>query len=117
MRKLYKLVGHVTPNAHVRFEYDGLGYLSKVVLVSYHSVILECDTMQGPDVWIKVVTPVNYSRTTARHVNWFTTNFFGKNLYHELKETPVGGFLPLNNKAVCMMDTVNYYNRHAKKFR
>ena len=117
MRKLYKLVGHVTSNAHVCFEYDGLGYLSKVVLVSYHSIILECDIMQGSDVWIKVVTPVNYSSTTARHVNWFTTNFFGKNLYYELKETPVGWFLPLNNKAVCMMDTVNYYNNHAKKFR
>ena len=116
MTKMYKLANHVTNNVHVEFDFDNTSTLKCVRLVSYHTTILEIKNDFSPDVWIKVKHPVNCSRTTARHINWFTINFFGKNLYYDLKATPVDGFLPMINAAESFKDSVRWYNDNAVKF-
>ena len=116
MTKMYKLANHSTNNAHVEFDFDANGCFQRVRLVSYCTTILEIENDFSSDTWVKVKCPVNYSPTTARHVNWFTTNFFGKNLYHELKITPVEGFLPVENCRYCFLDTVRWYIDNAVKF-
>lgn len=116
MTKLFKLANHSTNNVHVEFDFDVNGCFQCARLVSYRSVILEIENDFSPDARVKVKCPVNYSSTTARHVNWFTTDFFGKNLYHELKITLVDGFLPVENSRYRFLDTVRWYNDNAEKF-
>ena len=116
MTKLFKLASHSTNNAHVEFDFDANGCFQSARLVSYRTVILEIENDFSHCTCVKVKCPVNYSHTTARHVNWFTTNFFGKNLYHELKNIPVDGLLPVENSRYCFLDAVRWYNDNAAKF-
>lgn len=52
-------------------------------LISYSTVVLVAQgTSEGG---VRLMCSGTYSVTTARHINRFTTEFFGKNLYHECK--------------------------------
>ena len=53
-------------------------------LISYSTIVL---VAQGtPEGGVRLLCSGTYSPTTARHINRFTKEFFGSNLYHACKE-------------------------------
>lgn len=87
----YRMLSMPYANAHVEFILENDTHLSLIRLFSYSTLMLELEldeiTFDGA---LKICHDVNCSMTTARHVNRFTTELFGKNKYHELKEHTVG---------------------------
>lgn len=99
---------------HVNF-YRNNGVLAKAELVSYNTVMLTAE-YDGSDVKLTVNHPVDCSVTTARHVNRFTTELVGTNLYHELKKVPIGGTYFVYEAAVCLSDMAFKYQEHGKRW-
>lgn len=99
---------------HVNF-YRNNGVLVKAELVSYNTVMLTAE-YDGSDVELTVNYPVDCSVTTARHVNRFTTELTGTNLYHELKKVPAGGTYIVEDAAVCLSDMAFKYSDHGKRW-
>lgn len=93
-RKTYALQSMPYAQCSVAIYYDTeTGDPLEIRLYSYNTLVLQCE--KGIDsISIKVHCPVNYSSTTARHVNRFTKELFGENLYHTLKGTD--GYLFFN---------------------
>lgn len=110
----YHLMSMPSASCHVNF-YRNNGVLSKVELVSYNTVMLTAE-YDGSDIELTVNYPVDCSVTTARHVNRFTTELTGTNLYHELKKVPVGGIFTVNDAAVCLSDMAFKYADHGKRW-
>ena len=110
----YHLLSIPSANCHVVF-YRTNGYLTRVELVSYKTVILTAE-YDGSNIKLTVNCSVNFSRTTARHVNRFTTELSGTNLYHELKKVPNGGVYIVNDAAVCLSDMAFKYADHGKRW-
>ena len=110
----YHLMSMPSASCHVNF-YRNNGVLSKAELVSYNTVML---TAEYDDSSIKLT--VNYhvdcSMTTARHVNRFTTELTGTNLYHELKKVPTGGTYYVYKAAACLSDMAFKYADHGKRW-
>lgn len=83
-------------------------------LWSYNTLVLEIDNVIST-LRVHQYAPVNYSPTTARHVNRFTTEFLGRNFYHELKNAPVDFNIPAvefslsGGEAIAFMNTVYEY--------
>ena len=59
------------------------GEYMAVYLYSYKTLVAVIDLVRRPATMYCTGT---YSRTTARHINRFTTEFCGRNLYYECKE-------------------------------
>lgn len=100
--------------AHVEFYIDGC-YPKEVRLVSYTTTILSVK-FNGNDADVEVMYPVNCSRTTARHVNRFTTELFGTNEYHSLKKLGEGCTMCFEGMAVCISDLYQNYRYYGKHF-
>lgn len=105
---------------HVEFVHDNCNALVSIRLVSYRTTILEIDRVEKDDefVWVtNVVFNPAYSNTTARHVNRFTNELFGRNYYFECKEAWANGLTlaeVLNTAAI--MDFCNEYKQYGKHF-
>ena len=105
---------------HVEFVHDNCNALVSIRLVSYSTPILVIDRVEkgGEFVWVtNVVFNPAYSRTTARHVNRFTSELFGCNYYFECKEAWANKSSladVLNTNAI--MNFWNYYKQYGKKF-
>lgn len=65
---------------------DSIKFGTRVTLFSYDTAVLTIvhDSISAPRI-LKVYGSGIYSRTTSRHINSFTTEFFGSNLYHLVK--------------------------------
>lgn len=100
---------------HVNFYYSDSGLLSKAELVSYNTVMLTAE-YEGSGIELTVNYPVNCSSTTARHVNRFTTELTGTNLYHELKKVQMGGTYIVDDAAACLSDMAFKYQEHGKRW-
>lgn len=88
----YHMISMPYAQSHVRFYVDEFARLQQVELYSYNTCVLfmDCNTWdKKQDDHIHVLCRVNYSPTTARHVNRFTTELTGRDLYHELKKGDV----------------------------
>ena len=88
----YHMLSMPCANSHVRFYVDNFSRLQTVELYSYNTLILsmDCNTWdKKQDDNIHVYAPVNYSRSTARHVVRFTEELVGENLYSALKNGDV----------------------------
>lgn len=98
---------------HVAFITDG-GCLKEVRLVSYSTTILSVK-YNGTDADVEVMYPVDCSRTTARHVNRFTTELLGTNEYHALKKLGEGRTMRFEGCGVCISNLrteyLNYGNQ------
>ena len=69
----------------VRIGYDAETKQPVIVkLISYSTTILACFS-DGGMIKCLITAPVNYSRTTARHVNRFTKELFGDSKYFDMK--------------------------------
>ena len=99
---------------HVNFYYDNC-VLVKAELVSYNTVMLTAE-YDGNNIKLTVNNFVDCSSTTARHVNRFTTELTGTNLYHELKKVPVDGWFIVNYAAVCLSDMAFKYKEYGKRW-
>lgn len=109
----YRLRSMPSAQCHVDFYIDGC-YLKEVRLVSYTTTILSVK-YHGNDADVEVVYPVNCSRTTARHVNRFTTELLGTNEYHALKKLGEGCTMRFEGMAVCISDLCQNYRYYGKR--
>lgn len=110
----YHLRSMPAAQCHVEFIVDDC-YLKEVRLVSYTTTILSVIYHQM-DADVKVVYPVDCSRTTARHVNRFTTELLGTNEYHALKKLGEGCIMRFEGMGVCISDLYNKYQQYGKRF-
>ena len=110
----YHLMSMPSASCHVNF-YRNNGVLAKTELVSYNTVMLTAE-YNGSDIELTANYPVDCSVTTARHVNRFTTELTGTNLYHELKKVPTGGTYIVDGAAVCLSDMAFKYQEHGKRW-
>lgn len=99
---------------HVNF-YRNNGVIAKAELVSYNTVMLTAE-YDDSNIKLTVNYPVDCSVTTARHVNRFTTELTGTNLYHELKKVPTGDTYIVDDAAICLSDMAFKYQEHGKRW-
>ena len=110
----YHLMSMPSASCHVNF-YRNNGALVKAELVSYNTVMLSAE-YDGNNIKLTVNHFVGCSSTTARHVNRFTTELTGTNLYHELKKVLVDGVYIVKDAAVCLSDMAFKYQEHGKRW-
>lgn len=110
----YHLMSMPSASCHVNF-YRNNGVLVKAELVSYNTVMLTAEYDLN-DIKLTVNHFVGCSRTTARHVNRFTTELAGTNLYHELKKVLVDGVYIVKDAAVCLSDMAFKYANNGKRW-
>ena len=110
----YHLMSMPSASCHVNF-YRNNGVLVKAELVSYNTVMLTAE-YDGSSIKLAVNHSVDCSVTTARHVNRFTTELTGTNLYHELNKLPTGGTYIVEDAAVCLSDMAFKYANHGKRW-
>ena len=110
----YHLESMPYANCHVNF-YRNKGVLSKAELVSYNTVMLTAE-YDGNSIKLTVNNFVGCSSTTARHVNRFTTELTGTNLYHELKKVPVDGAYIVKDAAVRLSDMAFKYENCCNRY-
>lgn len=116
----YRMRSMPSAQAHVEFVYNECDSLVAIRLYSYRTCILETVRMEKGGIyhWVtNVVFNPAYSRTTARHVNRFTSELFGRNYYFECKdvwakEVPLSEVLNTNT----IMDFCNEYQQYGKHF-
>ena len=78
MPKNCKLDSHKSAFCHVIVHEDGVN------LVSYETSVCEiCVSKDRKSGYI--LCSGNYSRSTIKHIGWFTQEFCGKNMYHEIR--------------------------------
>ena len=78
-------------------------------LISYSTVVL---VAQGtPEGGVRLMCSGTYSVTTARHINRFTTEFFGSNLYYECKRATD------NSGAFALVAEYSFTSAEAERFR
>lgn len=113
----YRMLSMPYSNAHVEFILDNGARLSLIRLFSYSTLMLELElddiTFDGT---LKICHDVNCSMTTARHVNRFTTELFGKNKYHELKKHTVGDRIICADIADEALDLLEMYARNGRVY-
>lgn len=110
----YRLRSMPYAQCHVAFISDG-DCLKEVRLVSYSTTILSVK-YNGTDADVEVIYPVDCSRTTARHVNRFTTELFGTNKYHALKKLGDGCTMRFEGMGVCISDLYKNYRYYGTRF-
>lgn len=110
----YRMRSMPSAQCHVDFYTDGC-YLKEVRLVSYSTTILSVK-FHCNDADVEVMRPANCSRTTARHVNRFTTELFGTNEYQALKKLGEGFTMRFEGMAVCISDLCQNYRYYGKRF-
>lgn len=79
----YKLRSMPSAMCHVIIEHSDAG--AEITLRSYYTDVLKIMVFNGYSS-VSLFATGTYSVTTARHINRFTTEFFGVNLYHEIKQ-------------------------------
>ena len=109
----YHLMSMPFANCHVNF-YRNNGILVKAELVSYNTTMLTAE-YDADNVKLTVNHYVGCSRTTARHINRFTAELTGTNLYHELKKLLADGVYIVNDMAACLSDMAFKYACHGKR--
>lgn len=121
----YHLRSMPSAQCHVEIEripFDGCagaGRLSAITLVSYSTPIIRFTIDKYANVELKVLYPVDCSRTTARHVNRFTTEFLGKNWYYDLKKLysdGAGKGVNITHLLYYIADSAQWYENNGKKF-
>ena len=115
----YHMISMPAANCHVEFIVDDFSILRSIRLWSYRTCILAVSV--GPDgddaIDILVEHAVDCSRTTARHVNRFTNELIGSNLYHQLKGIEVGGHIWIDGMMLNAVEMFEHYVNVGKAIR
>ena len=116
--KSYCLRSMPYAQCHVNIEHTSFdGRLSSITLVSYRTPIIRLNFDRYANVELEVLFRVDFSATTARHVNRFTTEFLGKNWYHDLKKLYSDGVRTVNitHLLYYIADTEQWYANNGIK--
>ena len=108
----YHMISMPASNCHVEFIVDDISCLRNIRLWSYATLML--DVTVAPSsfdaISIDVKHYVGCSSTTARHVNRFTSELTGSNLYFQLKDTEVGCGIWIDGM---MLNAVEMFERYS----
>lgn len=115
----YRMISMPAANCHVEFIVDDFSILRNVRLWSYNTLIL--DVTVGPDNADAIDIGINYyagcSATTSRHVNRFTTELTGSNLYFQCRDTAVGGHIWIDGMMLNAVEMFEHYVNVGKAIR
>ena len=107
----YKMLSMPHANTYVEFITDNFGCLANIRLYSYSTLMLDLSLSRSSyNGVLEVKYPVNCSKTTARHVDRFTTELFGENKYHALKKLTVCDQIDCED---ILMKAVDMFERYA----
>ena len=123
----YKLMSHPYCYAHVQIEQSNTE--CEITLISYETAVCGIHLSVKEDecfIWCKG----NYSRSTIKHINYFTSSFIGNNLYYAIKEALIKAkrdnkngaclefaTIPLDERDVSIIcKRVESYKEHGEKF-
>ena len=116
----YHMISMPYAKCRVEFIVDDFSCLSNIRLWSYKTLILDVavglpDDGYACNVW--VCYPVNCTRTTARHVNRFTTELFGENKYFDFKGVDTGTAVKYADMLLKAVEMHERYVYHSKAIR
>ena len=115
----YHMISMPAAQCHIEFDVDNFSILRNIKLWSYRTMVL--NVVVGPDnadaIDIIVGYAVDCSRTTARHVNSFTSELTGSNLYHQLKGIEVGGHIWIDGMMLNAVEMFEHYVNVGKAIR
>ena len=106
--KKFHLMSMPRAQAHVEFVMND-GEIAGIWFLSYRTLELLIYKDKSGNWLCKVCAYAGYSRTTARHYNRFTKEFFGQNLYYQCKNTGVGNILDV---VISQHDVESFYNHY-----
>lgn len=113
----YHMLSMPYANCRVEFIVDDFSCLRNIRLRSYSTLILDAAVgvlKNGQAVDVKVLCPVDCSRTTARHVNRFTTELFGKNMYFDFKTMDEGESITVDDMLLNAVEMFEHYVNYGK---
>lgn len=119
MTTSYKMRSMPAANCHVEIIRDSKTNAFKgVYLYSYRTLMMEiCFDPETYVETVKLYYPVDCSRTTARHVNRFTTEWLGENCYFKLKGKEKGYTMSANWGVRDTLEMLQWYENSGKRFR
>lgn len=117
MTTSYKMRSTPAANCHVEIIHDSKTNAFKgVYLYSYNTLMMEiCFDSKTQLETVKLYYPVDCSRTTARHVNRFTTEWLGENCYFKLKGKLKGYTMSANWGVRYTLEMLYWYENNGKR--
>ena len=114
----YKMRSMPAANCHIEIVRDSKTNAFKgVYLISYRTLIMEiCFDPDTALESVKLYYPVDFRRTTARHVNRFTTEWLGENCYFKLKDKEKGYTMSANWGVRNTLEMLHWYENNGKRF-
>lgn len=106
--KKFHLMSMPCAQTHVEFVLED-GEIQGIWFYSYRTLELLIHKNESGKWVCNVCAYAGYSRTTARHYNRFTQEFFGRNLYYKCKNTDVGDILDV---VISQHDVTSFYNHY-----
>lgn len=104
--KDYKLMSHPHCFAHVQIEQSNTE--CNITLISYETAVAGIHLSDAESfIWCKG----NYSRSTIKHINYFTQSFLGNNLYYAIKSALIKTKRENKNGACFEYATINLCDR------
>ena len=118
MTTSYKMRSMPFANCHIEIIRDSkTNEFVGVYLYSYRTLIMEiCFDPKTFKESVKLYHPVDCSRTTARHVNRFTTEWLGENCYFKLKGEENGYTMSANWGLHDTLCALQWYESSGKRF-
>ena len=108
--KRFHLMSMPSAQTHVEFVlYDG--EIQGIWFYSYRTLELLIHKDESGKWVCKVCAYAGYSRTTMRHYNRFTNEFFGENMYFECKNADIGSNLDVE---ISHPDVISFYNHYVR---
>ena len=112
----YKMRNHESASCHIEIDYS-----NGVSLISYNTKV--CTIVTGNNA-VYITCSGNYSRTTCRHIAYFTSEFLGENYYYLIRESLLSAKKHKQNFAVVTIDRkkeyflarLTFYLEHGKCF-
>lgn len=116
----YHMISMPSAKCRVEFVVDNFSCLRNIRLWSYTTLILDVAVGLPDDGYacnVMVCYPVDCSRTTARHVNRFTTELFGENKYFDFKGVETGTVVKYADMLLKAVEMHERYVYHGKAIR
>ena len=115
----YHMISMPAAQCHIEFDVDDFSILRSIKLWSYSTMVLNVAVGSDNEDAIDIIVEcaVDYRRTTARHVNRFTTELTGSNLYQQFKGIEVGGHIWIDGMMLNAVEMFEHYVNAGKAIR
>lgn len=107
--KYYKLRSMPSAKCRVAICYNDNDTIYSIGLVSYNTLVLKVYDGKIKRTWMGM------SATTSRHINRFTKEFTGNNLYQKWRDMPFDTYEPLSDEEYSNLFGVAYSYRNNDK--